>query len=571
MILLEPIAIGGVTLPNRVVMAPMTTRLADTQGFVTPELVAHYEARAAGGVGLVTVELCSPTRAGAHRRGEVGIYDDQFIDGLASLVDRLHGHGARCSIQVGHAGAHARPDVTGAPAIAPSDVPHVVREGDSARVVPRPMNLDDMDELVQAYSVAVARVRAAGFDLVELQGGHDYLLFQFLSPLDNHRTDEYGDGLINRARFPLRVVRACRDSAGEMPLSFRMSADEFASGGFTIGDAEQLAPMLAAAGVAMISVSAGSARSAPIPSLITTPMAYPQGLFVPLAERIRKSVEIPVAVAGRLHDPLLAESVLREGQADLVVLGRALLADPRWVEHVRTGGADRIRPCIACNTCVEHLRDGGPIGCLVNPSVGRETATIPADPAFGAGRTALVLGGGPAGLTAAAHLAADGFGVELWERSSRLGGRLTSIHMAPRFQTVETAPEPFQALVSYLSNEARRAGVSLSLRKRSSPAQIMERRPDLVVVATGAVYLVPGLLRLLKVPSVRWLAGLPRLHKLFFKLLRTPHTRLPGRLRAGGVPVRIVGDRSGSRGVAAAIRGAHSAVQELRHRGPRAR
>src|SRR5262249_60151651 len=124
--------------------------------------------------------------------------------------------------------------------------------------------------------------------------------------------------------------------------------------------------------------------------------------------RVRKSVDIPVAVAGRLHDPVLAESVLREGKADLVVLGRALIADPRWVEHVRAGSAERIRPCIACNTCVEHLRAGRPIGCLVSPSVGRETATTPADPARGAGRTALVLGGGPAGLTAAAELAADG-------------------------------------------------------------------------------------------------------------------------------------------------------------------
>ena len=561
--LFEPGAIGGIAARNRVIMAPMTTRLATSGGYVTEQLIAYYRARAAGGTGIITVELCSPVPGGAHRRRELGIWDDKFLPGLRDLTAAIHGAGAKCSIQIGHAGAHARPDVTGVAAVAPSDVPHDVREGDVQRVTPTPLTEDGMRALVDAHAATALRCQQAGFDMIELQGGHDYLLYQFLSPLDNKRVDAYGGALKNRARFPLQVVTACVTALGdECPISFRFSADEFTPGGFTLDDALELAPLLQRAGVSLINVSAGSARSVPIPSLITTPMAYPAGLFVPLAKRIKRVVSIPVAVAGRLHDPRYAESVLNDSAADFIVLGRALLADPSWPLKAQASAADRIRPCIACNTCVDHLRSGDTVACLVNPATARESFEIPPDATRAEGRRALVIGGGPAGLTAAAELAADGYLVTLWEKEHRPGGRLQHIPKAPYFQVVETSPQPFQDLISFLTGELRRAGVQVELGRHAGAHDVEDFGADIVIDATGAVYRVPGTLHLLHLPGARYLAARPRLRKLFFKMLRNRRRGLATRIHQS--PVMIVGDASGSRGVEAAIKTAHAAIQQMR-------
>src|SRR5215470_9338294 len=561
--LFEPGAIGGIATRNRVIMAPMTTRLATSDGYVTEQLIAYYAARAAGGTGVITVELCSPVPGGAHRRRELGIWNDKFLPGLHDLTVAIHGAGAKCSIQIGHAGAHARPDVTGAAAVAASDVPHDVREGDVQQVTPTPLTEDGMRTLVDAHAAAALRCKQAGFDMIELQGGHDYLLYQFLSPLDNKRVDAYGGALKNRARFPLQVVTACVTALGDgCPVSFRFSADEFTPGGFTLDDALELAPLLQRAGVSLINVSAGSARSVPIPSLITTPMAYPAGLFVPLAKRIKRVVSVPVAVAGRLHDPRYAESVLNDSAADFIVLGRALLADPSWPLKAQASAADRIRPCIACNTCVDHLRSGDTVVCLVNPATARESFEVPPDTTRAEGRRALVIGAGPAGLTAAAELAADGYLVTLWEKERRLGGRLQHIPKAPYFQVVETSPQPFQDLVSFLTGELHRAGVQVELGRHADAHDVEDFGADIVIDATGAVYRVPGTLHLLHLPGARYLAARPRLRKLFFKMLRNRRRGLATRIHQA--PVMIVGDASGSRGVEAAIKTAHAAIQQMR-------
>lgn len=556
----SPLTIGGIVVRNRLLLTAMTTRLAAEDGTVTEDLIQYYEERGRGGVGLVTVELTSPIPGGAHRRREVGIYDDRFLPGLKTLVDRIHATGAKASIQIGHAGAHARPDVSGEEAIAPSAVPHVVREGDSQTVTPRPLNADELPGLANAYAAAAKRCVAAGFDFIELQGGHDYLLFQFLSPLDNHREDEYGGSLPNRARFPLEVVTAVKKAICDTPLVYRFSADEFAPGGFTQQDGITFAKMLEDTGVAMINVSAGSARSTPIPWLITTPMAYPAGLFVPLASAIKREVRIPVAVAGRLNDPAFAEQVLANGDADVIAMGRGLIADPAWLNHANEGGTPAIQPCIACNTCVDHLRSGGRMECLVNPLTGNEARyrALTEDAPRLNGQI-VVIGGGPAGLTAATNYAKRGARVTLYEKSPSLGGRLHSIAKAPRFQVVETNPEPFERLAAYLERKATEAGVSVTVGREPGYDEIRSLHPTLVVSAGGAVYRLPGLLHTLKLPGVRKLASLPRLHKLFFKMLRTPQDRMVNRLEASGISVVRVGDRSGTRGVEAAIRAGYEA------------
>lgn len=325
--LMEPIRLRGLEVRNRVVMAPMTTRLAGEDGRVTDELIEYYVARARGGVGLITVELSSPHPSGCHRRREVGVWGDQFLPGLKKLTAKIKEHGACASIQIGHAGSHARPDVTGLPAVAPSDVPHKVQEGDVQIVNPKPLTFVEIRELVDSYAAAALRMKKAGFDAIEIQGAHDYLIAQFLSPLDNLRTDDYGGDIRGRARFAVEVVRACRQAVGDFPIVFRMNGDEFCEGGFSHSDALALAPMLEEAGVDAIHVSGGSNRSRPYPILTVAPMAYPMGIFVQQARGIKARVNVPVIAANRLHDPELAESVLQAGSADMITYHTRTPAD----------------------------------------------------------------------------------------------------------------------------------------------------------------------------------------------------------------------------------------------------
>ena len=226
-ILLTPAHIGSVEIKNRVVMPPMTTRLADDEGHVTEDSIAYYMARVRGGVGLIIVEMASPERAGRHRRRELGIYDDRFLPGLRRLVDEIHHGGAKASIQLGHAGGHTRRDICGEAPVAPSAIPHPVFEITNETIVPEEMSRERIAETVAAFARAGARAKAAGFDCVEIHAAHGYLISQFVTPFENSRTDEYGGSLENRARFGLGVLRAIKAAVGSMPVIYRVSVDDY--------------------------------------------------------------------------------------------------------------------------------------------------------------------------------------------------------------------------------------------------------------------------------------------------------------------------------------------------------
>jgi len=373
--LFDPIEIRGVRIRNRIVMPPMTTRQAAADGSVTKELIAYYMARAEGGTGLITVEMAAPDPAGRHRAGELGLTEERFVSGLRSLTTQLHQAGAAVAIQIGHAGGHTRQDVTGYPPVAPSAIPHVVQEQDTRTIVPEALTREGIRSVVTAFATAAERAKRAGFDVVELHGAHGYLIAQFLSPLDNHRTDQYGGSLANRARFALEVVQACRQRVGDFPLGFRLSADEFAPGGVTLEEAKEVCRWLVEAGADVLHVSGGCYRSVPSAAIIAPPMNYPEGLFLPLAAAIKKVVKVPVIAVGRLHDPALAARAVEEGHADMVALGRQLIADPEWARKVEEKRPEEIRPCIACNTCIDGMREGSKIRCLVNPVAGRRQST----------------------------------------------------------------------------------------------------------------------------------------------------------------------------------------------------
>jgi dimethylglycine catabolism A len=546
--LFDPIEIRGVRIRNRIVMPSMTTRLAEADGAVTPELIRYYLDRAEGGTGLVTVEMASPHPAGRHRARELGMFDERFVPGLRELTAKLKGAGARSAIQIGHAGGHTRRDVTGYPPVAPSAIPHVVQEVDTRSVVPEALTREGIRVLVAAFAETAARGKRAGFDVVELHGAHGYLIAQFLSPLDNRRTDEYGGSLGNRARFALEVVHACRQRVGDFPLVFRLSADEFAPGGLTPEEATEFCRWAVEAGVDALHVAAGCYRSLPSSAIVAPPMSYPAGLFVHLAAAIKKRVSVPVISVGRLHDPALAARVVEEGHADMVALGRQLIADPEWARKVRDMRFDEIRPCIACNTCIDGMREGAKIGCLVNPLAGRETAYRLA-PATRP-RRVVIVGAGPAGMEAGRVLALRGHEVLILEQAPRVGGRLRLAAKAPVFQNVDTHEPTIHTFIDFLGRELDRTGVEVRLRQRAAVATVLAARPDVVVLATGARYRFPFNLI---VPAAlagarrqpRLLSGLfkrPFTKRLVCSVLRTPDAALGRRLAALGVDVRRIGD-----------------------------
>ena len=567
--LFDPITIRGTEIRNRIVMPSMTTRLAAPDGGVTPELIQYFLARAEGGAGLITVEMCSPHPAGRHRARELGISDDRFVPGLRELTSRLRAAGSRVSVQIGHAGGHTRQDVTGHPPVAPSAVPHIVQEVDTRRVVPEELTRDGIRVVVHAFAEAAERAKSAGFDAVEVHGAHGYLIAQFLSPLDNRRGDEYGGPLRNRARFALEVVEACRRRVGDFPLVFRLSADEYAPGGFVVAEAREVAGWLVEAGVDVLHVSAGCYRSLPSGAVMIPPMSYPGGVFLHLARAIKAVVPVPVIAVGRLHDPAIAAMAVSEGHADMVALGRQLIADPEWPRKVREGRADEIRPCIACNTCVDGMREGDRIKCLVNPRAGREGQGR----AGGADRARriLVVGGGPAGMEAARRLAERGHRVLLVERRRELGGQLRLAARAPLFQNVETSAPVVLQLVEFLARQLVPAGVDVRLGATVTPALVAELKPETVVLATGARYRIPLRWALPPLLGSRWgrsravkaLLKTRWVRRLLSSAMRKRAGGLDRRLRRSGVPVERIGDCHEPRTTVEAMRDAAQLADRL--------
>jgi dimethylglycine catabolism A len=508
-ILLTPARIGSLDVPNRIVMPPMTTRTADEEGYVTDDTIAYYRARARGGVGLITVEMASPEKAGRHRRREVGIYDDRFLPGLIRLVDEIHSAGSKASIQLGHGGGHTRRDICGETPVAPSAIPHPVYEATLETIIPEEMTPARIEAAIAAHVAAAVRAAKAGFDCVEIHAAHGYLISQFHAPFENRRSDLYGGSLENRARFGLEVLRAVKAAVVGMPVVYRLSVEDFFPGGLPFSEGRQIAVWAAEAGADALHVTAGHYRSLPSAQVVLPPMSFPDATFIDLAAGVKKLIRVPVIAVGRLGDPAIAAEALAAGKADFIALGRTLIADPQWVEKVRRG--EPIRRCLACNTCINEMRGGAGIGCVVNAAAGHERRF--ADPSSPRGERISVIGAGPAGLTYAS-LVADGNDVTVFEKEPRAGGALRYAGKAPLFQEVAASEASFARYIDDLVAACTAKGVKFRWRCDVAVDPRVLAPFDRVVIATGAGYrfgLGPIATKMLEWGIARW----PLLSRLF--------------------------------------------------------
>ncbi|MHB8840238.1 MAG: oxidoreductase [Candidatus Aquicultor sp.] len=323
--LFEPLVVDGIELKNRIVLPPMQMNKATPEGDVTDALIEHYVARAHGGVGLIIIEHTFVMPNGRLSTRQLGLYRDEQIPGFRRLADAIHAEGVPCVVQLNHAGARTTIEIIGEQPVAPSAVP-LPTGGE----VPRELSDDEIVDITTAFADAADRVKKAGFDGVEIHGAHGFLLNEFASPLTNKRNDQYGNDLTGRMRFPLEIIQAVHDTIGPKHLLlYRLGADDMLPGGITIDDGTEMAKLVVNAGVKIVDVSGGLCGSSP-PGM--TP-----GFFIPQAAKVRQSVDVPVIGVGMITTGELADDVIRDGDVDLVAVGKAILKNPNWPREVASG------------------------------------------------------------------------------------------------------------------------------------------------------------------------------------------------------------------------------------------
>ncbi len=478
--LLSPVAIGSMRLKNRIVLSPMTTNYGNDDQTVSERLIAFHEARARGGVGLITVEVCTVDVKEKYQPQSLTLGDDAYIEGHRRLTDRLHAYGAKVQPQITHPG----PDSLGWLYFGGQSVGPSVVLGASTSVPSRQLSVEELDGIVEMYAQAARRAREAGYDGMELHAAHGYMLLgTFLSPVRNIRQDEYGAGTVeNRTRMLTRVLRRIKAVAGkDFPITLRISGFERLPGGRASYDTARIAPILVEAGVDAFHVSGGVADRTV--SEIVCGTEYPDGYNVPQAEAIKRAVDVPVMVVGRIHDPAYAEQILQQDKADLIVMARPLLADPELPNKVAAGRPKDIRRCISCENCIDSMflwPTESKMACAVNAASGRELAmtyqrtTAP--------KRIVIIGGGPAGMEAARVAALRGHTVILLEQRLRLGGSLT---------LAATVHGDNGRLLNFLLAQMTALKIDARLGFAADVAAIRALNPDAVIVATGARLSLP--------------------------------------------------------------------------------
>jgi len=478
--LMAPIRLGSLEIANRVVMPPMGTGLANDDSTVSEANVAYMRRRARSGAGLYITEVTEVHPDGAVSPNCMGVWDDRFIPGLARFADVVHAQGGKIAMQLHHCGRESLYQTRRKTALAPSAIgSHIF----GILGTPREMTTEDIAETIAAFGAAAKRAKIAGYDAVELHGAHGYLLMQFLSAFSNQRTDAYGGDFRGRARFMIECLREVRLQVGQdFPISIRISGEEEIKGGYTIEDTVTIVSDLIAAGADALHVSFGTHGNAQIFTAAPNPSApieYAQGYQARLARRIKEVSTVPVIAVGRFMDPYFMDGVIARGDADMIAVGRQHLADPDFLKNALEGHPEDTYECLACNQgCIEReALEHKPLRCAINPETGQELV-CPIQKAATT-RQVWVIGGGPAGLTAACEAARLGHLVTLFEKEKETGGQVLYAEKAPY-------KGAYGKWVRTLAANCRKKGVDIRLGTEVTEEIITREKPEVVILAIGA-------------------------------------------------------------------------------------
>jgi len=463
-------------LKNRIVMTAMHLGYTP-KGEATDRLIDFYSMRARGGVGLIVVGGCSIDEYGSMS-SMIGIHDDRYIPGLKRLTSAVQTGGSKIAAQLYQAGRYTHSAMIGGRKPISSSAVRSKLTGET----PRALELEEIPCIQDKFGKAAVRAKESGFDAVEILASAGYLISQFLSPITNLREDKYGGSLKNRMRFGIEVAKKVRAAVGkDYPILVRLAGNDFMEGGNTNQEAKEFASELEKAGVDLFNITGGWHETR-IPQLT---MSVPHRAYVYLAQGIKSTVSTPVLASNRINDPHTGEEILRNGEADLVTMARALIADPYLPNKAKEGKCDLIYHCIACNQgCFDNVFQMKPVTCMVNPRAGKEgdlKSEHAPEP-----KKVLVIGGGPAGMKAACTAAERGHKVTLIEKDDRLGGQLLLNRCIPGREEMVTAAKD-------LVNNLKALDVEVLLSKEADITFLKDMSPNAVVVAAGARPLTPSI------------------------------------------------------------------------------
>ena len=474
----SPLTVKNMTIKNRIVMMPMGTNYGEQNGEMSFLHINYYEQRAKGGTGLIIVENASiDSPQGSNGTTQLRIDHDNYLPRLFKFCENIHRYGTKIAIQINHAGASAISSRINMQPVSASDVPS--KEGGE---IPRPLSKDEILHIVKKYGEAAKRAQTAGFDAVEIHAGHSYLISQFLSPITNKRTDEFGGSVENRTRFCRMVIDEVRKQVGPFfPIMLRLSADELMEGGNTLEDTLEYLDYLQEE-VDIFDVSCGLNGS--IQYQIDANY-LPDGWRSYMAKAVRKKFNKPCISMGNVRDPKVAERILADGDADLIGMGRGLIADPAWVNKVATGHECDLRKCISCNVGCAGNRIGvnRPIRCTVNPSV--LEGDVYKKKNVNKNCNVVVIGGGTAGLEAACTAAEVGCNTFLLEKSNELGGLASLISKIPAKNRLADFPHYLMHRAEQLDN------LYIFKNTEGTPENIRKFHPNIIVSSTGSAPLLP--------------------------------------------------------------------------------